>query len=226
MASILVIEDEARTARSIMDELTIAGHRVNWAASGKVGLAHAQTGPVDLVTLDRLLPDIDGLTLLGEMRQRGISAPVLVVSALDAVDERVRGLRAGGDDYLTKPFALSELTARVEALLRRNSAQEQRPVLMVGPLVLNLLAREVHRAGRPLDLTTRQLDLLEFLMRRAGCLVTRSMLFEAVWDYKFDPGTNLIDVHMGRLRRKLDGPGEAPMITTVRGAGWILDDPD
>ena len=157
MASILVIEDEARTARSIVDELTGAGHAVNWAPSGKAGLTHAQSGAVDLVTLDRLLPDIDGLALLGEMRQRGVTAPVLVVSAL--------------------------------------------------------------------DLTARQIDLLEFLMRRAGSLVTRSMLFEAVWDYKFDPGTNLIDVHMGRLRRKLDGPGDQPMITTVRGAGWILDEP-
>ena len=225
MASILVIEDEARTARSIVDELAGAGHAVNWAPSGKAGLVHAQSGAIDLVTLDRLLPDIDGLALLGEMRQRGIMAPVLVVSALDAVDERVRGLRAGGDDYLTKPFALSELLARVEALLRRHVSHEARSMLSVGDVVLNLLAREAHRGGRPLDLTGRQIDLLEFLMRRAGCLVTRSMLFEAVWDYKFDPGTNLIDVHMGRLRRKLDGPGDPPMITTVRGAGWILDEP-
>jgi two-component system OmpR family response regulator len=225
MANILVIEDEPRTARAMVEELAGAGYRMEWSPGGKSGLAAALDGAFDLITLDRLLPDMDGLELLGEMRRRGIDVPVLVVSALDAVDERVRGLRSGGDDYLTKPFALVELTARVEALLRRRGTIEPRSTLAVGDLMLDLIAREASRAGRPIELTARQFRLLEFLVRQAGSLVTRTMLFEAVWDYKFDPGTNLIDVHIGRLRRKLDLPEETPMIRTVRGAGWVLDAP-
>ena len=212
-------------ADTIIRELEDAGHTVGWTARGASGLAWTQSQSVDLITLDRLLPDIDGLSLLAELRRRGIDAPVLVVSALDAVDERVRGLRAGGDDYLPKPFASSELVARVEALLRRQTVRQARTQLTVGDLLLDLLTREASRAGRSLIVTARQLGMLECLMRRRGCLVTRAMLFEAVWDHRFDPRTNVIDVHIGRLRRQIDLAGEPPMITTVRGEGWILDAP-
>jgi two-component system, OmpR family, response regulator len=174
--------------------------------------------------LDRLLPGIDGLTILEVVRKERVRAPVLVLSALGAVDDRIRGLRAGGDDYLTKPFALLELVARVEALLRR-PAESQDTTLRVGVLELDLLSRTAKRGDRPVDLLPREFRLLEYMMRRKGQLLTRAMLFEEVWKYKFVPQSNLVDVHMGRLRRKVDGPDEQPMIQSIRGEGFVLRAP-
>jgi two-component system OmpR family response regulator len=192
-------------------------------ADGEKGLQYALRGRFDAITLDRLLPGLDGLELLARLRRLGVTTPVLVVSALGEVDDRVRGLRAGGDDYLTKPFALAELVARVEALTRRRTGEPSNPIVTVGPLQIDLFNRRVVRNGRVVDVTQREFRLLEYFVRHAGQLLTRSMLYEAVWDYKFDPGTNLIDVHIGRLRRKVDAEGEQPLILTVRGSGWMLD---
>jgi two-component system OmpR family response regulator len=174
--------------------------------------------------VDRLLPGLDGLAVIEALRGAGIHTPALVLSALNGVDERVRGLRAGGDDYLGKPFALAELAARVEALLRRPASGPE-TVLRVGPLELDLVARTARRSGRVLDLLPREFRLLEYLMRRAGQTVTRAMLFEDVWSYRFTPRSNLVDVHMGRLRRKLDGPSEQELLANVRGIGFVLDAP-
>jgi two-component system OmpR family response regulator len=224
MANILVVEDDEETAHQIVVELTRHGHRVDRAADGHTGLSHAATGDYDLITLDRLLPRLDGLAVIDGMRRSGIKTPVLVLSALGEVEERVRGLRAGGDDYLTKPFAFAELCARIETLLRR-SPEPRQTLMRVGNLELDLLARRARRGERLLDLKPRELVLLEFLMRNHGRTVTRAMLFEQVWHYHFDPRTNLIDVHIGRLRRKVDLPGEPALIQTVRGAGFSLHEP-
>jgi two-component system OmpR family response regulator len=171
--------------------------------------------------VDRLLPGIDGLAVIEALRKDHVGTPVLVLSALSAVDDRVRGLRGGGDDYLTKPFAITELVARIEALLRR-PADSRETTLRVGPLELDLIERAVKRGERKIDLLPRELRLLEYMMRRSDQLLTRAMLLEEVWSYKFIPATNLVDVHMGRVRHKVDAPGEAPMILNVRGAGFIL----
>lgn len=229
MARILLIEDDADTAREVAEALDAAGIAVDHHATGDDGLRAALAGDHDAVVLDRLLPGgLDGLTILERLRQAGRTVPVLVVSALAGVDDKVRGLRAGGDDYLTKPFALEELVARVEAQVRRRAAAPVGsplvgPLLLrVGPLELDLRSQRVTRAGRAVEVTRREFRLLEYFARNAGQLLTRSMLYEAVWDYKFDPGTNLIDVHIGRLRRKIDLDGEASLIVTVRGAGWMV----
>lgn len=230
MARILLIEDDADTAREVAEALDAAGIAVDHRATGDDGLRAALTGDHDAVVLDRLLPGgLDGLTILERLRQAGRTVPVLVVSALAGVDDKVRGLRTGGDDYLTKPFALEELVARVEAQVRRHGggAPASSPLvgpllLRVGPLELDLRSQRVTRAGRAVEVTRREFRLLEYFARNAGQLLTRSMLYEAVWDYKFDPGTNLIDVHIGRLRRKIDLDGEASLIVTVRGAGWMV----
>jgi two-component system OmpR family response regulator len=225
MTRILVIEDEERTAREIVGALNEAGLFTRQCTDGADGLKQALDGNFDAITLDRLLPELDGLDLLRELRAQGNSTPVLMVSALGEIDDRVRGLRAGGDDYLVKPFALVELVARVEALIRRPRGEPKETVLDVGPIRMDLLNRKVTRGARLIDVTQREFRLLEYFLRHAGQLLTRSMLYEAVWDYKFDPGTNLIDVHIGRLRRKVDAEGEDHTIVTVRGSGWKFDAP-
>jgi len=226
MTRILVIEDEERTALEIVGALNEVGMLTLHSADGIEGLRLASEGGFDAITLDRLLPGLDGLEVLRQLRARGGATPVLMVSALGEIDDRVRGLRAGGDDYLVKPFALVELVARVEALVRRPRREPLETVLEVGPIRMDLLNRRVTRGERVIDVTQREFRLLEYLLRNAGQLLTRSMLYEAVWDYKFDPGTNLIDVHIGRLRRKVDFEGETPTIVTVRGSGWRFDAPE
>jgi two-component system OmpR family response regulator len=192
-------------------------------ANGKDGLVRAVSEPFDAITLDRMLPGVDGLTIVTVMRNAGVETPVLMISALGEVDERVRGLRAGGDDYMTKPFASEEMSARLEVLLRRRVGGEAREtVLQVEDLELDLVTREVSRGGQALSLLPTEFKLLELMMRNAGQVLTRTMIFEAVWGYHFDPGTNLIDVHLGRLRRKVDAPGCKPLIHTVRGSGYAL----
>ncbi|MBB6250791.1 two-component system OmpR family response regulator [Nitrospirillum iridis] len=221
-----MIEDEQRTAREIVDALKAEGYGVDVCHDGPTGLAAARDGTYDAITLDRLLPGLDGLSLLADLRRGGVTTPVLVVSALDGVDDKVRGLRAGGDDYLTKPFALAELVARVMALARRRGDKPDGTLLQVGPLAMDLVGRRATRGTRVLDLTPREFRLLEYFVRNAEQALTRSMLYQAVWEYSFDPGTNVIDVHIGRLRRKVDLDAEDPMIRTVRGGGWRLHAPD
>ena len=223
MSRILCIEDDETTAQEIISELTGAGFDVEWVADGREGLMRAVSEPFAAITLDRMLPNVDGLTIAQVMRQAGIDTPILMVSALSDVDERVKGLRAGGDDYLTKPFASEELSARLEVLLRRQRrAGARETVLGAGDLEMDLVTREVRRGGRDLKLLPTEFKLLELLLRNSGQVLTRSMIFESVWGYRFDPGTNLIDVHMGRLRRKVDPPGAEALIQTVRGAGYAL----
>jgi two-component system OmpR family response regulator len=224
MTKVLLIEDDRETAREIIGELTSRGFEVDWAATGIEGLDKARADQADVMVVDRLLPGVDGLTIIEVARQERVKTPVLVLSALGAVDDRVRGLRAGGDDYLTKPFALVELIARIEALLRRPTDSRD-TVLTVGPLELDLLERTARRGERPIELLPREFRLLEYMARRKDQLLTRAMLFEEVWNYKFVPRSNLIDVHMGRLRRKIDRPGEPAMIHNVRGEGFVLRAP-
>ncbi|WP_027820705.1 response regulator transcription factor [Paraburkholderia bannensis] len=221
---VLTVEDDAVTANEIVNELTQRGFVVDWVDNGRDGMARAMSDEYDAITLDRMLPGVDGLSILTAMRTVGIQTPVLMLSALGDVDERVRGLRAGGDDYLTKPFDPEELTARLEVLLRRRQAATvtRETALNVGPLELDLISRKVRRDGEEVALLPTEYRVLEFMMRHAGKTITRTMLFEAVWGYHFDPGTNLIDVHMGRLRKKIDPPGVPPLIQTVRGSGYIL----
>jgi two-component system OmpR family response regulator len=222
MTRILAIEDDETTAREIVSELTRHGFDVEWVADGREGLVRAVSNEFDAVTLDRMLPGVDGLTIVSVMRTTGIETPVLMISALTEVDERVRGLRAGGDDYLTKPFASEEMTARLEVLLRRANTQPRQTLLRVHDLELDLVTREARRGGREVALLPTEFKLLEFLMRNSGQVLTRTMIFEAIWGYHFDPGTNLIDVHLGRLRRKVDTPGVEPLIRTIRGSGYAL----
>ncbi len=224
MARLLLIEDDKETADEIKAELGDRGFDVDWAASGIEGLDKARLDKAEAIIIDRLLPGMDGLTIIEALREEGMRTPVLVLSALGAVDDRVRGLRAGGDDYLTKPFATVELIARVEALLRR-PAESRDTVLRVGPLELDLIERTVKRGHRSIDLLPREFRLLEYMMRRKDQMLTRAMLLEEVWHYKFVPQTNLVDVHMGRLRHKVDELDEPPMIHNVRGMGFILRAP-
>jgi two-component system, OmpR family, response regulator len=221
MARLLLIEDDKETADEIRAELVDCGFTVEWAANGIEGLDKARAGDAEAIIIDRLLPGMDGLAIIEALRHEGMRTPVLVLSALGAVDDRVRGLRAGGDDYLTKPFATVELVARVEALLRR-PAENRDTVLRVGSLELDLMERTAKRGTRTIDLLPREFRLLEYMMRRKDQMLTRAMLLEEVWNYKFVPQTNLVDVHMGRLRRKVDEPEEPPMIHNVRGVGFIL----
>jgi two-component system OmpR family response regulator len=222
MAKILTIEDDPLTAREIVAELANNGNEVDSVGNGREGLERALTGAYDAITLDRMLPEVDGLTLVTELRRAGIDTPVLMISALSDVDARVRGLRAGGDDYLTKPFAPDEMAARVEVLLRRRRAPVVETHLAVGDLDLDLITRTASRADATLELLPIEFRLLEFLMRNSGQVLTRSMIFEAVWGYHFDPGTNVIDVHIARLRRKVDTDGLPPLIHTVRGIGYRI----
>jgi two-component system OmpR family response regulator len=223
MPKVLVVEDDDRTAAEIAAALGDCGFEVDCAGTGREGLLHATTEPYAAIVLDRMLPGgLDGLGVLSTLRSVGIQSPVLILSALSAVDDRVRGLRAGGDDYLTKPFEFLELKARVEALVRRHTLPAQETVLRAGDLELDLLSRQVKRAGRVIELLPREYRLLEFLIRHAGQVVTRTMLLEEVWGYRYDERSNLIDVHVGKLRRKLDEGGLPSLIHTVRGSGYVL----
>ncbi len=225
MARILAIEDDETTAQEIVEELSSHGFEVDWASNGRDGLTRALSGHYDLITLDRMLPFVDGLTIVATMREKNIDTPVLMISALSDVDERVDGLRAGGDDYLVKPFASEEMAARVEVLLRRRSrVAVPQPKLRVADLELDLVTRKAARGKVELDLLPTEFRLLEYMMRNSGQVLTRTMLFESVWGYHFDPGTNIIDVHIGRLRRKVDAPGLPPLIHTVRGSGYMLSE--
>ena len=223
MARVLVIEDDIETAAEIAACLVAGGYQAEQAHDGQQGLERALAEPFDAITLDRMLPGRDGLEVVRALREAGSEAPVLMVSALSDVDDRVSGLRAGGDDYMVKPFAPTELVARLEALLRRHSRGAKAEVtLKVRDLELDLVKHEAHRGGRTIELLPMEFKLLEFMMRNAGQPLSRRMIFEAVWDYYFDPGTNLIDVHVGKLRRKIDTPGAAPLFKTERGLGYML----
>jgi two-component system OmpR family response regulator len=220
---ILLVEDDAEVARFVKKGLTEAGHTIEHAANGRDGLFMAASEQFDVLVLDRMLPGgVDGVRLVETLRGQGNRTPVLFLSALNAVDERVKGLKAGGDDYLTKPFAFAELLARVEALGRRPAAEVPTTRLQVADLELDLLSRTVTRAGKKIDVQPREFRLLEHLMRHAGQVVTRTMLLEKVWDYHFDPQTNVIDVHVSRLRHKLDKGFDKPLIHTVRNAGYMI----
>jgi two-component system OmpR family response regulator len=221
---LLAIEDDAEAAAFLAKGLRESGYTVDLATDGREGLFQATEEKYDLLIVDRQLPHLDGLSIVQLLRNNGNRVPVLVLSALGSVDERIEGLRAGGDDYLTKPFAFGELIARIEALLRRGQATEVSTRLRVADLEMDLLGRTVSRAGQRLDLTQKEYQLLEFLMRRTGQVVTRTMLLENVWDLHFDPQTNVIDVHMSRLRSVVDKGFDTPLIHTVRGAGYILRD--
>ncbi len=230
MMRILLIEDDPETSRFIRKGLEEAGHVLDLAGDGRQGLLLALDAEHDAVVVDRMLPGLDGLSIVRSLRAAGRTTPVLVLSALGEVDDRVEGLRAGGDDYLVKPFALSELSARLEALVRRRGAGADAAAapatrLAVADLEMDLLARTVKRAGRAVELKPREFRLLEYLMRHAGQVVTRTMLLEAVWDYHFDPQTNVIDVHVSRLRRKVDRGFGPPLIHTARGAGYMVREP-
>lgn len=220
MSSILCIEDDAAVADHIADGLRAAGYLVDIASTGTQGLEMAQAGHYTAIVLDRMLPELDGLALLTRLRDAGNQVPVVMLSALASLDERVRGLRAGSDDYLTKPFEMSELLARLEAVQRRAAPAGEVTKLVEGDLELDLLARRVTWAGRRIELQPREFRLLEYLVRHRGQVVTRSMLLEGVWDYHFDPGTNVIDVHVSRLRKKLDEGGAGSIVQTVRGTGY------
>jgi len=224
LLKLLLIEDDARTADYIRRGLGELGHGCDHAGNGVEGLTAALTLDYDALILDRNLPQLDGMAVLQALRAQGRRTPVLVLSALSEVDDRVDGLRAGGDDYLAKPFAFSELVARLEAIVRRHD--DPRPAvdhLTVGTLTLDLLGRSARRGSRPITLLNKEFQLLEYLMRHAGQIVSRTMLLEAIWSYDFNPGTNVIDVHISRLRSKIDRAEESPMIITVRGAGYRLD---
>jgi two-component system OmpR family response regulator len=222
---ILIIEDDRDAAAYLAKALREVGYAVDQAADGVVGYDLAQEGGYDVVIVDRMLPKMDGLALIGALRAQKIETPVLILSALGQVDDRVKGLRAGGDDYLAKPYAFSELHARVEALARRRpKGAPEETVYRVGDLELDRLSHKVTRAGEEIVLQPREFRLLEYLMQNAGKVVTRTMLLEHVWDYHFDPQTNVIDVHVSRLRAKIDRDFEAPMLHTVRGAGYMLRD--
>jgi two-component system OmpR family response regulator len=220
---ILVVEDDKDVAGFVVRGLKEAGHVVEHTENGRDGLFLAVSEPFDAIVLDRMLPGgIDGIKILETLRSQNNVTPVMILSALADVNERVKGLKAGGDDYLTKPFAFAELLARVEALARRGKTEGPTTKLVVEDLEMDLLSRQVKRAGQKIDLQPREFRLLEFLMRHAGQVVTRTMLLEGVWDYHFDPQTNVIDVHVSRLRQKVDKPFPVPLIQTIRNAGYTL----
>lgn len=226
-ANVLIVEDDAMTARAIAATLQADGFTVAHAENGRDGLVDAVSGQFDIIVLDRLLPGLDGLSVLSALRAAEVHTPVLILSALSDLDERVRGLRAGGDDYVSKPFEGIELVARLRALLRRRTKATvtQASTARIGELGVDLLKRTVQRGQRSIHLVPREYDLLATLMRYEGQIVTRTMLFEAVWNYRHDERSNVIEVHIGRLRRKIDGDGEPPMIHTVRGSGYVLKAP-
>jgi two-component system OmpR family response regulator len=219
---VLIVEDDAKTASYIEKGLNEAGFTVDHAEDGKSGLFLAMDGNYDVLVVDRMIPQLDGLALVQALRAANVATPVLFLSALGQVDERVKGLRAGGDDYLAKPFAFSELHARVDALARRRVEPQVQTKLQVGDLEMDLIERRVRRDGKIIDLQPREFKLLEYLMRHTGQVVTRTMLLEGVWDYHFDPQTNVIDVHISRLRQKIDKGFTEPLLHTVRGAGYCV----
>jgi DNA-binding response OmpR family regulator len=222
MAKVLTIEDDAITAKEMVAELSSHGFDVTWAATGREGIELATTNYFDVITLDRMLPDMDGLEIVASLRSNENSTPILMISALSDVDERIRGLRAGGDDYLTKPFAPDEMVARLEVLLRRQKLHLSQTRLVVADLELDILTRTAYRGENRMRLSNTEFRLLEYLMRNSSQVVTRTMLFEAVWGYSFDPGTNVVDVHVTRLRKKIDLPGFISLFQTVRGSGYVL----
>ncbi|HEY1077808.1 MAG TPA: response regulator transcription factor [Fontimonas sp.] len=223
---LLLIEDDEAQAQLALNGLTAAGHVVDCSSGGRDGLLRASAAPYDLLIVDRMLPQMDGLAVIAALRSTGNRTPVLILSALGQVDDRIRGLKAGGDDYLVKPYALPELLARIEAIARRSGDPHiPRTVLRCGSLELNRLTRTVHRGGQAIELKPQEFRLLEYLMLHAGQVVTRTMLLEGVWDYHFDPQTNIIDVHISRLRAKIDLPDGKALIQTVRGAGYRFGEP-
>ena len=221
---ILLVEDDKQTADYIAKGLREHGHVVDRADNGRDGLYLATGEKYDVMIVDRMVPTLDGLSLVKAARASNVKTPVLFLTTMGGVDDRVAGLEAGGDDYLVKPFAFAELLARIEALLRRRSGTQATTRLRLGDLEMDLLARTVQRGNQPIDLLPREFRLLEFLMRHAGQVVTRTMLLENVWDYHFDPQTNVIDVHISRLRSKIDKGFAQPLLHTVRGAGYVIRD--
>lgn len=220
---ILVVEDNERVAQFVAKGLRESGHAVDHATNGRDGLFYASSEKYDVIVMDRMLPGgIDGLAIVEALRTTGNKTPILILSALAEVDDRIRGLRAGGDDYLTKPFAFGELAARLDALARRSRGTDGRSTLEVGDLRMDLLAHKVTRAGKPIALKPREFSLLEFLLRHAGQVVTRTMLLEGVWEYHFDPQTNVVDVHISKLRQKIDAGFAPALLQTVRGVGYRL----
>ncbi len=220
--NILVIEDDIEAAQLLLRGLHEHGYQAEHVADGRDGLGRAQQQPWDLIIADRMLPRLDGLSIIKALRDQGHKMPILILSALAEVDDRVRGLRAGGDDYLTKPYAFAELVARIEVLLRRGQQAEAKIRVSYEDVVIDLMARTAERAGQELQLTTREFELLAFLVKHAGQVITRKMLLEQVWDLHFDPQTNVIDVHMSRLRQAVDRGFKKPLIHTVRGAGYLF----
>jgi two-component system OmpR family response regulator len=222
---ILVIKDESETAEQLVDFLSTRGYQFDLASDGNDGLNRGSSADYAVLTIDRMLPDIDGLAVIRRLREGGIVTPALIISALGEIDDRVRGLRAGGDDYLVKPFAFTELLARIEAFARRSATVARETVLRVGDLELDLVARTVERAGRKIELLPREFQVLEYLVRNEGQVVPRAMLLQHVWDLHFDPTTNIIDVYVWRVRRKVDGQQAYPLIHTIRGVGFCVRAP-
>ena len=223
---VLVIEDDAETAEQLVDCLKSSGYDVDLAVDGEDGLRRALAADYVVMTVDRMLPGIDGIEIIRRLREEGIVTPALILSALGEVDDRVRGLRAGGDDYLVKPFAFREMLARVDALARRSATMVKETMLRIGDLEIDLLARVARRGGREIELLPREFRLLAYLARNAGQAVSRTMLLQHVWDLHFDPTTNVIDVYVGRVRRKIDSCQDYPLIHTVRGIGFCLRAPE
>ena len=221
---VLIVEDDPETRDFLAKGFAEEGFAVECAADGRDGLYHATDGGFDAMVLDRMLPGLDGLALIKSVRAAGLNTPVIMLTAMSAVDERVKGLRAGADDYLVKPFSFQELLARVEALLRRPQDTQEAAMLTCRDLEMDLMRRKVTRAGREISLTPREFQILEFFLRRKNRVITRTMLLEGVWDYHFDPNTNIVDVHISKLRRQIDEGAEVPLITTVRGAGYMISD--
>jgi two-component system OmpR family response regulator len=222
---ILVVEDDAEAAGQLMEELTTSGYQVDLAANGNEALRLGSASDYAVITIDRMLPDIDGIAVMRRLRVQGNTAPFLIISALGEVDERVRGLRAGGDDYLVKPYSFVELLARIEALGRRSDVIAKETILRVGDLTVDLIDRTASRRGKEIELLPREFQLLEYLVRNEGRVISRAMLLQHVWDLHFDPSTNIIDVYVGRVRRKLDDQQAYPLIHTVRGVGYCLRAP-
>ncbi|MFA3915394.1 response regulator transcription factor [Ruegeria hyattellae] len=221
---VLIVEDDAETRDFVAKGFAEEGFAVETAEDGREGLYHATDGGFDVVIVDRMMPGLDGLSLTKSIRAAGLQTPVLMLTAMSAVDERVKGLRAGADDYLVKPFSFQELHARIEALLRRPQDTEETATLTCRDLEMDLLKRKVTRDGRDITLTPREFQILEFFLRRQNRVISRTMLLEGVWDYHFDPNTNIVDVHISKLRRQIDEGADIPLIETVRGAGYIMRD--
>ena len=219
---VLVIEDDLETAGQLVESLTTSGYEVDLALDGDDGLVRGSSAGYVVMTIDRMLPGLDGIAVIRRLREQGVTTPALIISALGEVDDRVRGLRAGGDDYLVKPFAFTELVARVDALARRSATVVRETVLRTGDLTLDLVSRRASRGGRDLDLLPREFQVLEYLVRNEGHVVPRSLLLQHVWDLHFDPNTNILDVYVGRVRRKVDSRQAYPLIHTVRGVGFCL----